>query len=129
MDQILDEIQKLNFKSVSWIYLKKNNDYEKQISKSKVDIIWTPSSAAANIAKKTLFGDGVDRNRVILVSLGKELIGLYDITSPVMPSIEVKLKIYLDFKNKNCVIPKGSPAGSYLSKVELIDLYTGAAQK
>lgn len=125
MDQVLNEIQKLSFKSVSWIYLKKNGDYENQISENRSDITWTPSRAAATIAKKTKFGDGVDRKRVILVSLDKQLLGLYDVMGPVVADQKVKLQIYLDLKNKACVLPKGSPAGSYLSKEELIELYGG----
>lgn len=127
MDQVLNEIQKLSFKSVSWIYLKKNGDYENQISESRGDIVWTPSKGSASIAKKTKFGDGVDRKRVILLSLDKQLVGLYDVISPILATEKVKLKIYLDLQDKACVIPKGNPAGSFLSKEELISLYGGEA--
>lgn len=122
MDQVLNEIKKLSFKSVSWIYLKKNGDYENQISETRGDLVWIPSKGAASIAKKTKFGDGVDRKRVILISLDKQLVGLYDVMSPILPTEKVKLKIYLDLQNKSCLIPKGNPAGSYLSKEELISL-------
>lgn len=122
MDQVLNEIKKLSFKSVSWIYLKKNGDYENQISETRGDLVWIPSKGSASIAKKTKFGDGVDRKRVILVSLDKQLVGLYDVMSPILPTEKVKLKIYLDLQNKSCLIPKGNPAGSYLSKEELISL-------
>lgn len=122
-NQVLSELQKLSFKSVSWIYLKKNGDYENQVLESRADLIWTPTSAAANIAKKTKFGDGLDRKRVVLISLDKKLLGLYDVMSPILPTEKVKLKIYLDLQNKSCVIPKGSAAGSFLSKEELISLY------
>lgn len=123
MENVLNEIQKLSFKSVSWIYLKKNGDYENQILATKGDLVWIPSKGAASIAKKTKFGDGVDRKRVILISLDKQLVGLYDVESPILATEKVKLKIYLDLKNKACVIPKGNPAGSLLSKEELISLY------
>ena len=115
-------IQKLSFKSVSWIYLKKNGDYEDQISKSRDELLWIPSKGAAAIAKKTKFGDGVDRSRVILISLDKQLVGLYDVTTPILPTEKVKLKMYLNLEDKACVIPKGNPAGSYLTKEELISL-------
>lgn len=122
MDQVLNEIKKLSFKSVSWIYLKKNGDYENQISETRGDLVWIPSKSSASIAKKTKFGDGVDRKRVVLISLDKQLLGLYDVMSPILPTEKVKLKIYLDLQNKACSIPKGNPAGSYLSKEELISL-------
>ena|SRR3989344_2736412 len=122
MDQVLNEIQKLSFKSVSWIYLKKNGDYENQISQMRDDIVWIPSTGSAAIAKKTKFGDGVDRKRVILISLDKQLVGLYDVLSPIVANEKVKLKIYLNLQNKVCVIPKGNPSGSYLSKAELLSL-------
>ncbi len=125
MDQVLVELQKLNFKSVSWIYLKKNGDYENQISASRDDLVWTPSKGAAAIAKKTKFGDGVDRSRVIVVSLDKQLVGLYDVTNPIIAAEKVKLKMYLNLQDKACVIPKGNPAGSYLSKEQLISLCGG----
>lgn len=123
MNQVLNELQKLNFKSVSWIYLKKNGDYENQISVTRDDLVWIPSKGAAAIAKKTKFGDGVNRKRVILVSLDKQLLGLYDVMSPILPTENVKLKMYLNLENKACVIPKGNPAGSYLTKEELVSLY------
>ena len=125
MDQVLSEIQKLSFKSVSWIYLKKNGDYENQISATRDDLVWIPSKGSAAIAKKTKFGDGVDRNRVILVSLDKQLIGLYDVTNPILATEKVKLKMYLNLKDKACVIPKGNPAGSYLTKEQLVSLCSG----
>lgn len=125
MDQVLNELQKLSFKSVSWIYLKKNGDYENQISGMRTDLVWTPSKGSASIAKKTRFGDGVDRNRVILISLDKQLLGLYDVISPILATEKVKLKMYLDLKDKTCAIPKGNPAGSYLSKEELLSLCGG----
>lgn len=125
MDQVLNELQKLSFKSVSWIYLKKNGDYENQISATKEDMVWIPSKGSAAIAKKTKFGDGIDRSRVILLSLDKQLLGLYDVISPILPNEKVKLKMYIDLQNKDCVIPKGNPAGAYLSKEELISLYVG----
>lgn len=125
MDQVINELQKLSFKSVSWIYLKKNGDYENQISDTRSDLVWTPSKGSASIAKKTRFGDGVDRNRVILISLDKQLLGLYDVISPILATEKVKLKIYLDLKDKACAIPKGNPAGSFLSKEELLSLCGG----
>ena len=125
MDQVLTEIQKLSFKSVSWIYLKTNGDYENQVTTAKDDLVWTPSKAAATIAKKTLFGDGVNRKRVILVSLDKQLVGLYDVMTPILATEKVKLKMYLNLENKACVIPKGNAAGSFLTKDELINLYVG----
>lgn len=125
MDEVLNEIQKLSFKSVSWIYLKKNGEYENQISESRGDLIWIPSKASATIAKKTRFGDGIDRKRVVLISLDKQLLGLYDVMSPILATENVKLKMYLDLKNKACVLPKGNPSGSYLTKDELIKLYVG----
>ena len=72
-NQLLSEVQKLSFKSISWIYLKKGGDYENQISAARDELIWIPSKGSAAIAKKTKFGDGVDRNRVIMVSLDKQL--------------------------------------------------------
>lgn len=125
MDQVINEIQKLSFKSVSWIYLKKNGDYENQIAHNRSDLVWTPSKGSAAIAKKTKFGDGVDRKRVILISLDKQLVGLYDVISPILPTEKVTLKIYLDLKDKPCAIPKGNPAGSYLTKEELLSLCGG----
>lgn len=125
MSQVLNELQKLSFKSVSWIYLKTNGDYENQLSESIETLDWTPSKAAAAIAKKTKFGDGVDRSRVILVSLDKQLVGLYDVMTPILPTEKVKLKVYLNLENKACVIPKGSPAGSHLTKEQLIALCSG----
>lgn len=125
MSQVLNELQKLSFKSVSWIYLKTNGDYENQLSTSRETLDWTPSKAAATIAKKTKFGDGVDRSRVILVSLDKQLVGLYDVMTPILPTEKVKLKVYLNLEDKACVIPKGSPAGSQLTKEQLIALCGG----
>lgn len=122
MDQIISDLQKINFKLVSWIYLKKNGDYENQISTDRDNLVWTPSKGAAGIAKKTKFGDGVDRNRVILISLDKQLVGLYDVTSSILADEKVKLKMFLNLQDKACVIPKGSPAGSYLTKEQLISL-------
>ncbi|MGZ3727171.1 MAG: hypothetical protein ACXWQQ_15330 [Pseudobdellovibrio sp.] len=125
MDQVLGELQKLSFKTVSWIYLKTNGDYENQISATRDNITWTPSKASSAIAKKTKFGDGVDRSRVILISLDKQLVGLYDVTSPIVADEKVKLKMYLNLENKACVIPKGNASGSYLTKAELISLCGG----
>ncbi len=123
-NQVIDELQKLTFKSVSWIYLKKNGDYENQIATARENLVWTPSKGAAAIAKKTKFGDGVDRSRVILVSLDKKLVGLYDVTTAILPAEKVKLKLYLNLEDKACVLPKGNPAGSYLTKDQLISLYS-----
>lgn len=125
VDQVLSELQKLSFKSVSWIYLKTNGDYENQISATRDNLIWIPSKGSASIAKKTKFGDGVDRSRVILVSLDKKLIGLYDVMTSILPTEKVKLKLYLNLEDKTCVIPKGNPAGSYLTKDQLISLCSG----
>lgn len=125
MDQVLSDVQKLNFKVVSWIYLKANGDYENQISKSRDELEWTPSTASAGIAKKTKFGDGVDRSRVILISLDKKLVGLYDVVNSIIAGEKVKLKIYLNLQDIECVIPKGSPAGSYLTKEQLMSLCGG----
>ena len=122
-DTLKSEIQKLNFKSIAWVYLKKNGDYENQISANRNELVWTPSKGGASIAKKTKFGDGVDRSRVIMISLDKELVGLFDVISPIIPTEKVKLKIYLDLKNKACSIPKGNPAGICLTKEELLNLY------
>lgn len=121
----MGELQKINFKLVSWIYLKKNGDYENQISTDRDNLLWTPSKGSAAIAKKTRFGDGVDRNRVILISLDKQLVGLYDVTTSILPDEKVKLKMFLNLEDKACVIPKGNPAGSYLTKEQLISLYGG----
>ena len=128
MDQILGELQKLSFKSVSWIYLKKNGDYENQVATAKEDFVWTPTKAAATMAKKTLFGDGVNRKRVILISLDKQLVGLYDVMTPILADEKVKLKMYLDLENKSCIIPKGSAAGSLLTKDQLVKLYVGSKE-
>lgn len=125
MDAVLTELQKLNFKSVSWIYLKKNGDYENQITSTRENLVWTPSKGSAAIAKKTKFGDGVNRSRVVLISLDKQLVGLYDVTSSILPTEKVKLKLYINLEDKPCVIPKGSPAGSYLTKEQLISLCGG----
>ncbi|MEK6628669.1 MAG: hypothetical protein AABY53_08580 [Bdellovibrionota bacterium] len=122
-NQLLNEIQKLNFKSIAWIYLKKNGDYENQISATRDELMWIPTKGSAAIAKKTKFGDGVDRMRVIMISLDKELLGLYDVMSPIIPTEKVKLKIYVDLKDIACSIPKGNPAGSCLSKEELLSLF------
>jgi hypothetical protein len=122
-DQLLSEVQKLNFKSIAWVYLKKSEDYENQISASREELTWTPSKGSAAIAKKTKFGDGVDRSRVIMISLDKQLIGLFDVMSPILPTEKVKLKIYLDLKNTACTLPKGNPAGSQLTKEEFVDLF------
>lgn len=122
-NQVLSEIQKMNFKSVAWVYLKKNGDYENQISSTRDEIVWTPSKASAAVAKKTKFGDGVDRKRVIMISLDNELLGLYDVMSPILPTEKVKLKIYLDLKDQACRLPKGNTAGSSLTKDELINLF------
>lgn len=124
MDQVLGELQKLSFKSVSWIYLKTNGDYENQVSQTRDNLVWTPTKGSASIAKKTKFGDGVDRSRVILVSLDKKLIGLYDVMTSILPTEKVKLKLYLNLEDKACVIPKGNPSGSYLTKDQLISLYS-----
>ena len=125
-DQLLSELQKLSFKSVAWVYLKKNGDYENQISATREELTWIPTKGAAAIAKKTKFGDGVDRKRVIMVSLDKELVGLFDVMTPILPTEKVKLKIYLDLKNKSCSIPKGNPAGSCLTKEEFLSLFESA---
>ncbi|MBY0554724.1 hypothetical protein K2P97_09355 [bacterium] len=122
-NQVLNEIQKMNFKSVAWVYLKKNGNYENQISTNRDEILWVPSKGSAAVAKKTKFGDGVDRKRVIMVSLDNELLGLYDVMSPILATENVKLKIYLDLKNQACRLPKGNPAGTSLSKDELINLF------
>ena len=122
-DQVLAEVQKLSFTSVAWVYLKKNGDYEDQIKAKKDELVWTPSKGAAAIAKKTKFGDGVDRSRVILISLDKQLVGLYDVMSPIIPDTKVKLKIYLDLQNRACVIPKGNVAGSLLAKEDFVSLF------
>lgn len=121
----MDELQKINFKLVSWIYLKKNGDYENQISTDRENLVWTPSKGSAAVAKKTKFGDGVDRSRVILISLDKQLVGLYDVMSSILPDEKVKLKMYLNLADKVCVVPKGNPSGSYLTKEQLISLYNG----
>lgn len=121
-DQILNEVQKLNFSSIAWVYLKKSAIYENQILAAREELIWTPSTGAAAIAKKTKFGDGVDRKRVIMVSLDNKLVGLYDVMSPILATQEVKLSMYLDLKDRACIIPKGNAAGSCLSKVEVISL-------
>jgi hypothetical protein len=128
-DQLLIELQKLSFKSIAWVYLKKNGDYENQISASREELMWTPSKGAAAIAKKTKFGDGVDRMRVIMVSLDKELLGLYDVMTPILPTEKVKLKIYLDLKHKACSLPKGNPAGSCLTKEQLLSLFEAKPTK
>lgn len=125
-NQVLSEIQRMNFKSVAWVYLKKNGDYENQIITTIEEIIWIPSKGAAAVAKKTKFGDGVDRKRVIVISLDNELIGLYDVMSPILAAEKVKLKIYLDLKGRACKLPKGNPAGTSLTKDELIGLFEGA---
>lgn len=122
-DQVLSELQKLSFKSVAWVYLKRNGDYETQISATRDELVWIPSKGAAAIAKKTKFGDGVDRKRVILISLDKELVGLYDVMTPIIPTEKVKLKSYLDLKDKACSIPKGNPAGTSLTKEQLLSLF------
>lgn len=122
-EQVLAEIQKMNFKSVAWVYLKKNGNYENQISTTRDEIQWIPSKGAAAIAKKTKFGDGVDRKRVIMVSLDNELVGLYDVMTPILATENVKLKIYLDLKNQSCRLPKGNAAGVCLTKDELIGLF------
>ena len=122
-DQLLNELQKLSFKSVAWVYLKSDNNYENQISAQRDDLVWIPSKGAAAIAKKTKFGDGVDRKRVILVSLDKELLGLYDVMTPIIPTEKVSLKLYLDLKKKACTLPKGNPAGSLLTKEQLLGLF------
>jgi hypothetical protein len=75
------------------------------------------------IAKKTKFGDGVDRSRVILISLDKKLVGLYDVMTSILPTEKVQLKLYINLEDKACVIPKGNPAGSLLTKEQLISLY------
>ena len=123
-NQVLGELQKLGFKSVAWVYLKRNGDYENQISATRDEFLWTPSKGSAAIAKKTKFGDGVDRKRVILISLDKELVGLYDVMTPIIPTEKVKLKSYLDLKDKACIIPKGNPAGTSLTKEELLSLFS-----
>lgn len=122
-DQLLSEVQKLSFKSISWIYLKKSSEYDNQISASRDELIWIPSKGSAAIAKKTKFGDGVDRSRVIMISLDKQLLGLYDVMSPILPTENVTLKMYLDLKNTACRIPTGNPAGSYLTKEEFVSLF------
>lgn len=122
-EQVLAEIQKMNFKSVAWVYLKKNGNYENQLSTTRDEITWIPSKGAAAVAKKTKFGDGVDRKRVIMVSLDNELVGLYDVMTPILATENVKLKIYLDLKNQACRLPKGNPAGVCLTKDELINLF------
>lgn len=126
-EQVLAEIQKMNFKSVAWVYLKKNGDYEKQISETREQLTWVPSKGAAAIAKKTKFGDGVDRSRVIMVSLDNKLVGLYDVVSPILASEKVKLKIYLDLNDQACRLPKGNPAGSCLTKEEVLHLFEAQA--
>lgn len=128
-DQVLTEIQKMSFKSIAWVYLKKNGDYENQISTTRDELVWTPSKGAAAIAKKTKFGDGVDRKRVIMLSLDKELLGLYDVMSPILATEKVKLKIYLDLKDRACSLPKGNPAGSCLTKEELLRLFENETVK
>ncbi len=121
----MNELQKINFKSVSWIYLKKNGDYENQVSSNRDNLVWTPSKGAAAVAKKTKFGDGVDRSRVILISLDKQLVGLYDVMTSILPDEKVKLKLFLNLEDKACVVPKGNPAGSLLTKDQLISLCGG----
>jgi hypothetical protein len=126
MTEVLNEVQKLSFKQVSWIYLKKSEDYNEQIAKHRDDLVWTPSKGAASVAKKTKFGDGVDRKRVILISLDKKLVGLYDVESPIIPTEKVKLKLYLNLKDTPCVLPKGNPAGSLITKDELVSICSNA---
>ena len=121
--QLLTEVQKLSFKSIAWVYLKKNEDYAKQIAETREELAWVPSKGAAAIAKKTKFGDGVDRKRVIMISLDKELLGLFDVMSPIIPLEKVKLQMYLDLKDKACAIPKGNPAGSLLTKEEFLKIF------
>ena len=121
---MIAELESLEFKKVSWIYLNSTGKYKTKIVDDGKVIEWTPSRNAAGMAKATELGNIVENDRTILVDFDSKILGLYRVKSPLMQDVVVKLELWREVPSRVVSRPSGSTSGSYLSKRGLIEMLT-----